>query len=95
MSLEDNLSKSGEKKIDTSAGWCAYRVMPDSWEYDEEKILLWCKDFKMPYYYTKEILRKLDIKKDIGLGKLKSEEVPGITITPQAPKFNYKIKEVL
>ena len=91
LSLEENLSKSGEKKIETSAGWCAYRVMPDSWEYDDEKILLWCKDFKMPYYYTKEIVRKLELKKDIGLGKLKPVEVIGITITPQEPKFNYKL----
>ena len=91
LSLEDNLSKSGEKKIETSAGWCAYRVMPDKWEYDDEKILLWCKDFKMPYYYTKEIVRKLELKNDIGLGKLKPAEVIGITITPQAPKFNYKL----
>ena len=89
LSLENNLQESGEKKIDTSAGWCAYRVMPDKWEYDDQKILLWCKDFKMPYYYTKEIVRKLELKEDIGLGL---KEVPGIIVTPQDPKFNYKLK---
>ena len=89
--IKINLKGSGEKKIETSAGWCSFRVMPDKWEYDEEKILLWCKDFKMPYYYTKEILRKLELKNDIKLEKIKSEEVPGITITNQAPKFNYKL----
>ena len=90
LSLENNLSKSGEKKIETSAGWCAYRVMPDSWEYDEQKILLWCKDFKMPYYYTKEMVRKLELKKAI-LNHTVTDAVPGIFVTPQAPKFNYKL----
>jgi len=90
LSLENNLQKSGEKKIDTSAGWCAYRVMPDSWEYDEEKILLWCKDFKMPYYYTKEMVRKLELKKAI-LNHTVTDAVPGIFVTPQAPKFSYKL----
>ena len=89
--LEEDLRMSGEKKLECKLGWCSYRVMPDKWEYDEEKILLWCKDFKMPYYYTKEILRKLELKNDIKLEKIKSEEVPGITITNQAPKFNYKL----
>ncbi len=90
--LEVELKQSGEKKLECKLGYCAYRVMPDKWEYDDQKILLWCKDFKMPYYYTKEIVRKLELKTDINLGKLKSKEVTGITVTPQDPKFGYKLK---
>ena len=79
-----------ERKIKTSAGSVLYTAMPDSWEYDEEKILLWCKDFKMPYYYTKEMVRKLELKKAI-LNHTVTDAVPGIFVTPQAPKFNYKL----
>jgi len=89
--LERELRLSGEKKLECKLGWCSYRVMPDKWEYDDEKILLWCKDFKKPYYYTKEIVRRIDIKNDINLYLLKLEDVPGVTVTPQNPKFNYKI----
>ena len=90
--LEEELKASGEKKSECKIGYCSFREMPDKWEYDDEKILLWCKDFKRPYYYTKEIVRKLDLKNDIKLDKLELKEVPGLTVTPQEPKFNYKIK---
>jgi len=91
LSLEENLSKSGEKKIETSAGWCAYRVMPDNWEYDEPKILEWIKENELPYYKTIEVIKKDILKKDIKTGIFKIEFVPGITVTPQEPKFNYKL----
>ena len=90
--IEEELKASGEKKLECKIGYCSFRTMPDKWEYDDEKILLWCKDFKKPYYYTKEIVRRLDLKNDIKLDKLKTEDVPGLKITPQEPKFNYKIK---
>jgi len=93
LSLEDNLSKSGEKKIDTSAGWCAYRVMPDKWNYDDPKIIDWAKKNRLNYFHTTEILEKMKLKKDILEGKKEiiGKGVPGITITPQDPKFNYKL----
>ena len=91
LSLEENLSKSGEKKIETSAGWCAYRVMPDSWEYDEPVILDWVKKTGLPYFHTIDVLEKMNLKEAIKLGTLKLDEVEGITITPQEPKFNYKL----
>ena len=89
--LEADLKLSGEKKLECKLGYCSYRTMPDKWEYDDEKIILWCKDFKKPYYYTKEIIRKLELKKDILAHKCE-DDVPGLTVTPQEPKFNYKIK---
>jgi len=91
LSLEDNLSKSGEKKIDTSAGWCAYRVMPDKWEYDDAKIIDWCKLNNYGYYHIVEILDKLKLKKAIQNETVKAPR-EGLTITKQAPKFGYKIK---
>ena len=90
LSLEDNLSKSGEKKIETSAGWCAYRAMPDSWDYDEIKIIDWCKKMEVNYFHTIEVLEKMKLKKDILEGMV-GNGIPGLTITPQAPKFNYKL----
>ena len=62
---EDDLKKSGERKIETSAGWVAYRAMPDSWEYDEPVILDWCHGKNKPYYHTVEILEKMKLKKSI------------------------------
>ena len=91
LSLEENLSKSGEKKIETSAGWCAYRVMPDSWEYIEPVLISWCKKKDIPYYKTIEVFEIMKMKTAIINGVFKIEEVPGITITPQEPKFNYKL----
>ena len=91
LSLEENLSKSGEKKIDTSAGWCAYRVMPDNWEYDEKRIIRWCKDNGHPYFHTVEILEKGTLKESIKNKNFEAEDVPGLIITPQEPKFNYKL----
>ena len=90
LSLEDNLSKSGEKKIETSAGWCAYRVMPDSWEYEDGKIIDWCKKMEVNYFHTVEVLEKMKLKKDI-LEGIVGNGIPGLTITPQEPKFNYKL----
>ena len=91
LSLEENLSKSGEKKIDTSAGWCAYRVMPDSWEYGEGTIdeiySIYPKEAKK-YIKITETLIKTNIKIDCLSGKI---GLPSITVTPQEPKFNYKL----
>jgi len=90
LSLEENLSKSGEKKIETPAGWCSYRVMPDSWEYIDSDIIAWCKKDGKPYYKTVEVVKKLELKKHIQEG-IFDYDVPGVTITPQEPKFNYKL----
>ena len=93
--LEENLSKSGEKKIDTSAGYASYREMPDKWDYDEPAILKWCKDKGVPYHHTIEIVEKMKLKKAILSSELKLNEVEGITVTPQEPKFNYKLNRGL
>ena len=89
LSLENNLQKSGEKKIDTSAGWCAYRVMPDSWEYDIPKLISWAnEDVRRRDKYIKVVqeIRKANLKKDY------TEGIIGLlTVMPQAPKFNYKL----
>ena len=91
---EDDLKKSGERKIETSAGWVAFREMPDSWEYDEKVILDWCHVKNKPYYHTVEILEKMNLKKAIQDGTIKIEEVKGLKVTSQDPKFNYRLKEV-
>ena len=44
--LELNLMQSGEKKIDTSAGYVSYRTMPDKWEYTEK--ILWSFIISLP-----------------------------------------------
>ena len=91
LSLEENLSKSGEKKIETSAGWCAYREMPDSWEYDDNLIIDWCKKVDLSYFKLVKVVKKAELKKDILDGVIDRKKVSGITITPQKPKFNYKL----
>ena len=88
---EDDLKKSGERKVETSAGWVAYREMPDSWEYDEPVLLDWVKSTGLPYYHTVEILERMKLKKFIQEGLLKIEEVNGLKVTPQDPKFNYRL----
>lgn len=95
VEAEEYLKKSEERKIETHSGWVAFRAMPDSWEYDEPIILDWVKENELPYYHTVEILEKLKLKKDIQNNKFKFSvvggDVPGIKVTPQAPKFNYKL----
>ena len=91
LSLENNLSQSGEKKIDTPAGWCSFRVMPDKWEYMDSDIITWCKDKGVPYFKTVEIVEKMKLKKAILSSELKLDEVKGVSVTPQDPKFNYKL----
>ena len=88
--LELNLKASGEKKIETTAGWCAYRVMPDKWEYDDDKIIEYCKSNNKPYYHTVDIAERMKLKTAILTHQ--EEYIPGVTVTSQEPKFNYKIK---
>lgn len=90
--IKINLRGSGEQKIDTPAGWCAFRKMPDKWDYIDSDIIAWCKNKNMPYYRIVEIVDKMKLKKAILEGKVKLVEVLGIKVTPQDPKFNYKIK---
>lgn len=88
---EEVLKNSGERKIETSTGWCSFRVMPDKWFYDDIEIIAWCKKEGVSYYKTVEVVKKAELKKDVLSGVFKREEVHGIEITPQDPKFNYKI----
>ena len=91
LSLEENLKDSGERKIETSAGWCAYRVMPDKWDYDDDEIIAWCKKEGLSYFKTVEVVKRAELKKDVLSEILDRHEVAGIEITPQPPKFNYKL----
>ena len=96
LSLEDNLKQSGERKIETPVGWCAYRVMPDKWEYDTSKLIRWAKeDDEKTERYIKVIeeFKKAQLKKDYAEGIIVHDDVcdEGLTITPQEPKFNYKL----
>lgn len=88
--LEEELKASGEKKIECKIGYCSYRTMPDNWEYDDLKIIGWCKEKGVDYFHTIEVVEKMNLKNDYKAGTVK--DVPGLTITPQNPKFNYKIK---
>ena len=93
---EDDLKKSGERKIETSAGWVAFRAMPDSWEYDIPKLMKWAKedeDKKKKYIKIIEEFKKAELKKDITEGLLGYDEVvdEGLTISKQECKFTYKL----
>ena len=93
---EDDLKKSGERKIETSAGWVAFREMPDSWEYDIPKLMKWAKedeDKKKKYIKIIEEFKKAELKKDITEGLLSYDEVvdEGLTISKQECKFTYKL----
>ena len=90
--LEAELKTSGEKKLECKLGYCSYRTMPDKWNYDDAKILDWCKLNHYDYYHITEIVNKDKLKKVILKGELKIEDVPGILTTVQEPKFTYKIK---
>uniref|UniRef100_A0A6H1ZX60 Putative host-nuclease inhibitor protein n=1 Tax=viral metagenome TaxID=1070528 RepID=A0A6H1ZX60_9ZZZZ len=88
--LEEELKESGEKKLECKLGWCAYRVMPDKWEYDDDKIIEYCKSNNKPYYHTVDIAERMKLKTAILTHQ--EEYIPGVTVTSQEPKFNYKIK---
>jgi len=96
LSLEDNLKQSGERKIETPAGYCAYRAMPDKWEYDISKLINWARDDddrRMRYLKVVEEFKKAQLKKDYTEGIIVHDDVcdEGLTITPQDPKFSYKL----
>ena len=85
-----------ERKIKTSAGSVIYTVMPDSWEYDTDKLIFWAtnsEDRKEKYIKIVHEFRKAQLKDDITKGLLEYNDLTkeGLTITPQAPKFNYKL----
>lgn len=93
--LEEELEQSGEKKLECKLGYASFREMPDKWEYDEVKIIAWCKKNTQPYYHTKEILERIKIKNAINNNTInlnKPEDIPGLKVTSQEPKFGYKIK---
>ena len=90
--IEEELKSSGEKKLECKLGYCSFRTMPDKWEYMDSDIIAWCKKKNMPYYHAIEVVEKMKLKKAIQDKMLPLDNVPGITITPQDSKFNYKIK---
>ena len=90
--LEEELKASGEKKLECKLGYCSFRVMPDKWEYGEGAIddikHIYPEHFNR-YIKVTEILIKTNIKEDVLSGKI---GLPSLKVTPQEPKFNYKIK---
>jgi hypothetical protein len=92
---EDNLKLSGERKIDTSVGWVAYREMPDSWEYDDEKIIEVVinkyPQMKPDLLKTTITIKKEVIKKLAYIGGLPVDILEFVTKECQEPKFNYKL----
>ena len=90
--LETNLKESGEKKLECKLGYCSFRTMPDKWVYGEEAITeiktIYPEHFNR-YVKVTETLIKTNIKEDILSGKM---GLPSVKVTPQEPKFNYKIK---
>ena len=90
--LEIGLKESGEKKLECKFGYVSYRTMPDKWEYMDSDIITWCKDKGVPYFKTIEIVEKMKLKKAILSSELKIDEVKGVTVIPQEPKFNYKVR---
>ena len=90
--LGEILKESGEKKLECKLGWCSFREMPDKWDYDDGKIVDWCKKKNMPYYHTVFVVEKMELKKAILEKMLPLDNVPGVTVTTQEPKFGYKIK---
>jgi len=85
-----------ERKIKTPAGSVIFKVMPDNWEYDIPKLINWAKDDddrRMRYLKVIEEIRKDQLKKDFTLGLIGHDDIcdEGVTITPQEPKFNYKL----
>lgn len=94
--LEEELKESGEKKLECKLGWCAYRVMPDKWEYDIPKLIRWAKEDEErqeKYIKVVEEFKKAQLKKDYAEGIVVHDDIcdEGLTITPQNPKFNYKL----
>ena len=96
----DRYKATKERKIDTPAGYVALNKMPDKWIYEDSKIITWAKEdvLKTNTYVkieTIESINKKQIKSDVAEGYIKVEDVPGLTIIPQDPKFVYKLKEDL
>ena len=89
--MEGKLKTSGEKKIETSAGYVSFREMPDKWVYEDKKLIEWCKRKELPYYHITEVLEKMKLKQAIINGEIPIG-IEGIEITPQNPKFTYKLK---
>jgi len=95
--MEGKLKTSGEKKIETSAGYVSFNKMPDKWEYDIPKLISWAKkDNERQERYVKVIeeFKKAQLKKDYAEGIIENGDVcnKGLTITTQDPKFTYKLK---
>lgn len=90
--IEDELKASGEKKLECKLGYCSFRTMPDKWDYGEGAIdeikSIYPEHFNR-YVKVTEILIKTNIKEDILSGKM---GLPSVKVTPQEPKFNYKVK---
>ena len=92
--LEEELKASGGKKLECKLGYCSFRTMPDKWDYGigEEtldEILKIYPETATRYFKTITTLIKTNIKEDILSGKI---GLPSVKVTPQEPKFNYKIK---
>ena len=95
--IEEELKKSGEKKIECKLGYCSFREMPDKFEYDIPKLIHWANEDEVrrdKYVKVVEEFKKAQLKKDYAEGIITHDDVcdEGLTITPQSPKFNYKVR---
>jgi len=90
--LQEELKKSGEKKLECKIGYCSYRTMPDKWDYGKGALddihKIYPENIKR-YIKITETLIKTNIKEDVLSGKI---GLPSLTVTKQEPKFGYKIK---
>ena len=90
--IEEELKKSGEKKLECKLGYCSFGEMPDNWEYGEGTIdvikSIYSEDIDR-YIKITETLIKKNIKEDCLSGKI---GLPSVKVTPQEPKFNYKVR---
>jgi len=94
--IERELRLSGEKKLECKLGWCSFRAMPDKWSYDIPKLIHWANEDEVrrdKYVKVVEEFKKAQLKKDYADGIITHDDVcdEGLTITPQDPKFNYKL----
>ena len=61
-SAHEKLTESGEKKIDTPAGYVSFRAMPDKWVYEEGKVIKWLDTFVSPIIANSFMTIKTSLK---------------------------------
>ena len=69
--LEKELKKSGESKLECKLGSVSFKVMPDSWDYNEEVLMAWIISLparlKNMFLEVTTTIKKAELKKQIML----------------------------